>query len=203
MKTKNIKCLRTTERHYKILCETIKYLYGQSVLDELEKTVNDYPLKCYPNNSEIGARLHSMRLAYTDFLSKNFKTKRRRRLYSVRYKKSLDKKAISKMRLRSKTRKHCNRLLCIIRREFGTKKLYEMIWKSNTMALGAVAKENPFAKASYIYGLCDNDLSLQLHYLRWLYKKNRPALEGDDIHWEVNMNYINCTLRDKGEYNEN
>lgn len=202
MKTKNIKCLRTTERHYKILCETIKCLYGQCVLDELEKKVNDYPLKCYPNNSEVGSRLHSMRLLYTDFLSKKFKTKRRKRLYSVRYKKSLDKKAISKMRLRSKTRKHCNRLLCIIRREFGTKKLYEMIWKSNTMALGTLAKENPFAKASYIYGLCDNDLSLQLHYLRWLYKKNRPALDGDDIHWEVNMNYINCTLRDKGEYNE-
>lgn len=202
MEKNKAKFLRTTERHYKILCETIKCLYGQSVLDELEKKVTDYPLKCYPNNSEIGARLHSMRLAYTDFLSKKFKTKRRKRLYSVRYKKALDKKAISKMRLRSKTRKHCNRLLCIIRREFGTKKLYEMIWKSNTMALGTVAKENPFAKASYIYGLCDNDLSLQLHYLRWLYKKNRPALEGDDIHWEVNMNYINCTLRDKGEYNE-
>lgn len=204
MEKNNAKCLHATERHYKILCETIKCLYGQVVLDELQNKATDHLLKYVPYDAnKIGLRLHTLRLLYTDFLSKNFKTKRRRILYSVRYKKALDRMAISKMRLRSKTRKHCNRLLCIIMREFGTRKLNEMIWKSNAMALGAVAKENPFAKASYIYGLCENDLSLQLHHLRWLYKKNRPALEGDDIHWEVNMNYINCTLRDKGECDEN
>ena len=203
MEKNNTKCNRTTERHYKILCETIKYLYGQGVLDELQKEATDHHLKCYPNNSEIGARLHSMRLAYTDSLSKNFKMKRRKRLHSVRYKKALDRMAISKMRLRSKTRKHCIRLLAIIMREFGTRKANEMIWKSNMMAFGDAAKENPFAKASYIYGLCDNDLSFQLHHLRWLYKKNRPALDGHDIHWDVNMNYINCTLKEKGECDEN
>ena len=203
MKTWNTKCLLTTERHYKILCETIKCLYGQCVLDELENKATDYLLKCEPNKADqIGVRLHTLRLLYTDFLSKKFKTKRRKRLHIVRYKKALDKMAISKMRLRSKTRKHCIRLLAIIMREFGTRKLNEMIWKSNMMAFYTAIKENPFAKASYIYGLCENDLSFQLHHLRWLYKKNRPALEGDDIHWEVNMNYINCTLRDKGEYNE-
>ena len=203
MEKNNAKCLHATERHYKILCETIKFLYGQCVLDELEKNVTDYLLKCEPNKAEIGARLHSMRLAYTDFLSKKFKTKRRKRLHSVRYQKALDRMAISKMRLRSKTRKHCIRLIAIIMREFGTRRANEMIWKSNMMAFGDAAKENPFAKASYIYGLCDNDLSFQLHHLRWLYKKNRPALDGHDIHWDVNMNYINCTLRDKGEYSGN
>ena len=91
MEKNNEKCFLTTERHYKILCETIKYLYGQDVLDELEKEATDHPLKCYPNNSEVGARLHSMRLLYTDFLSKKFKMKRRKRLHSVRYKKALDR----------------------------------------------------------------------------------------------------------------
>ena len=204
MKTGNTKCLLATERHYKILCETIKCLYGQCVLDELENKATDYLLKCETNTADqMGVRLHTLRLLYTDFLSKNFKTKRRKRLHSVRYKKALDRMAISKMRLRSKTRKHCIRLLAIIMREFGTRKANEMIWKSNTMAMGTAAKENPFATASYIYGLCDNDLSFQLHHLRWLYKKNRPALDGNGIHWDVNMNYINCTLRDKGEYSEN
>ena len=194
---RNEKCERITREHYAKLREQIKREFGEQVLGELELQVNDF-ITFHGFRKDIGLLLHYLRIEYYVYCRKVYNTKRTKRVRKLdkKTRKQMDKCAINKMRMRSKTRKHYNELCKTIANEFGQKVLVDLQTKAYIFALNQVLRIFPKKSFRQCSGIVDMDFQFRLRYMREVVCDFRMRNVEHNIHETVNSNYTNRNVID-------
>ena len=143
---------RVTREHYAQLREQITREFGEQVLNELEQSVSQFIGWHFGKMDDEGLRLHYLRSEYLSYWRKAYNVKRTKRVKKLdkKTRKQMDKCAINKMRMRSKTRRHYNELCKTIANEFGQKVLVDLQTKAYIFALNQVyeySQRKAFANA--------------------------------------------------------
>ena len=194
----NEKCERVTREHYAQLREQITREFGEQVLNELEQEVTNF-FVFEGDRKNIGKRLNRLRSEYLSYWRKAYNVKRTKRVRKLdkKTRKQNEKRAINKMRLRSKTRKHYNELCKTIANEFGQKVLVELQTKSFIFALNQVMRIFPNKSVRKCNGVVDIDFSFRLRYMREVVCNFRKKNKNYNIHKKINDNYSICMIKDK------
>lgn len=186
---------RVTREHYAQLREQITREFGEQVLGELELQVNDL-ITWHYGREDVGTRLHYLRSEYLSYWRKAYNVKRTKRVrrYDKKTRKQMDKCAINKMRMRSKTRKHYNELCKTIANEFGQKILVDLQTKAFIFALSSVLRIFPNKNFRQCNWVIDMDFSFRLRYMREVVCDFRVNNKKYNIHTKINDNYTNCMV---------
>ena len=189
---------RVTREHYAQLHEQITREFGEQVLGELELHVNDF-ITFHGFRKDIGLRLHYLRIEYFVYCRKvyNIKQTTRVKRYDRKTRKQMDKCAINKMRMRSKTRRHYNELCKTIANEFGLKVLVDLQTKAYIFALNQVLRIFPKKNFRKCSGIVDMDFQFRLRYMREVVCDFRMRNINYNIHKKINDNYALCMVIDK------
>lgn len=189
---------RVTREHYAQLREQITREFGEQVLGELELQVNDL-ITWHYGRETVGLRLHYLRGEYLSYWRKAYNVKRTKRVrrYDRKTRKQMDKEAINKMRMRSKTRKHYNELCKTISNEFGQKVLVDLQTKAYIFALNQVLRIFPKKSFRQCSGIVDMDFQFRLRYMREVVCNFRMNNKNYNIHTKINDNYANCMITEK------
>ena len=191
------KCQMATEAHYNRFREQITREFGEQVLNELELQVNDL-ITWHYGRETVGLRLHYLRGEYLSYWRKAYNVKRTKRVrrYDKKTRKQMDKCAINKMRMRSKTRRHYNELCKTIANEFGQKVLVDLQTKAYIFALNQVLRIFPKKSFRQCSGIVDMDFQFRLRYMREVVCDFRIRNVEHNIHETVNSNYTNRNVID-------
>ena len=189
---------RVTREHYAQLREQITREFGEQVLNELELQVNDL-ITWHYGRETVGLRLHYLRGEYLSYWRKAYNVKRTKRVrrYDKKTRKQMDKCAINKMRMRSKTRRHYNELCKTIANEFGQKVLVDLQTKAYIFALNQVLRIFPKKSFRQCSGIVDMDFQFRLRYMREVVCDFRMRNINYNIHKKINENYVLCMVIDK------
>lgn len=197
------RCEMLAKERYKMLRITIKNLYGQLFLEELESNVSGIISSMSRYNDTITDRLSLLRKQYRTRCKVVTSEQRlvEKAFYYVMYsskdRQRSEKHALNQMWLRSKVRQRYNELKHVIAIDFGEEVQRELIWKAKTLALADVIQKQKYLKFSLAKGYAENDLSFALHHLRILcaYTRwQREGIDGTHIHTQINHNYQDCML---------
>ena len=186
---------RVTREHYAQLREQITREFGEQVLGELELQVNNL-ITWHYGRETVGLRLHYLRGEYLSYWRKAYNVKRTKRVrkYDRKTRKQMDKEAINKMRMRSKTRKHYNELCKTIANEFGQKILVDLQTKAFIFALSSVLRIFPNKNFRQCNWVVDMDFQFRLRYMREVVCNFRVNNKKYNIHTKINDNYTNCMV---------
>ena len=193
------RCRRLAEERYEALRKTIKHLYGQAFLEELETNVSGIIRRSRYENT-IPDRLSLLRKQYRTKCKIDIPYRIMGKAYyhSVyepfnKIHKHFDEKhALNQIRKRSKARQRYNRLAEVILSDLGEEMQKELIWKAEVRALAEIMDKCKYCKSSAIKGYCSNDRSFALRHLRILYAYHRERhqdMYGTRIHNQINANY--------------
>ena len=190
---------RVTREHYAQLREQIKREFGEQVLNELEQSVSQFIGWHFGKMDDEGLRLHYLRSEYLSYWRKAYGVKRTKRVrrYDRKTRKQMDKCAIDKMRMRSKTRKHYNELCKTIANEFGQKVLVDLQTKAFIFALNQVLRIFPKKSFRQCNWVIDMDFQFRLRYMREVVCDFRKRNINYNIHRKINDNYAICMVIDK------
>ena len=195
------RCRRLAEERYEALRKTISHLYGQAFLDELEAKASKRIARLRLFDG-INIRLCLLRKIYrhTCKISVNYGVRKaKHNSFFITFNKNLrnlkkqcELRDLRMMRKRSKARQRYNRLVEVIRRDFGEEMQKELIWKAEVRALAEIMDKYKYRNSSWIKGYCSNDRSFALRHLRILYAYQRALhqdMYGTRIHNQINANY--------------
>ena len=190
---------RVTREHYAQLREQITREFGEQVLNELEQSVSQFISWHFGKMDDEGLRLHYLRSEYLSYWRKAYNVKRTKRVrrYDNKTRKQMDKYAINKMRMRSKTRRHYNELCKTIANEFGLKVLVDLQTKAYIFALNQVLRIFPKKSFRKCSGIVDIDFQFRLRYMREVVCDFRKRNKNYNIHKKINDNYALCMVIDK------
>lgn len=190
---------RVTREHYAQLREQITREFGEQVLNELEQSVSQFISWHFGKMDDEGLRLHYLRSEYLSYWRKAYNVKRTKRVrrYDKKTRKQMDKCAINKMRMRSKTRRHYNELCKTIANEFGQKVLVDLQTKAYIFALNQVLRIFPKKSFRKCSGIVDMDFQFRLRYMREVVCDFRMRNINYNIHKKINENYALCMVIDK------
>lgn len=193
----NKKCERVTREHYAQLREQITREFGEQVLNELEQEVTNF-FVFEGDRKNIGKRLNRLRSEYLSYWRKAYGVKRTKRVKKLdkKTRKQMDKCAINKMRMRSKTRKHYNELCKTIANEFGQKVLVDLQTKAFIFALNQVMRLFPKKNFRQCNWVVDMDFQFRLRYMREVVCDFRMRNKNYNIHTTINDNYPNRNVID-------
>lgn len=190
---------RVTREHYAQLREQITREFGEHVLNELEQSVSQFIGWHFGKMDDEGLRLHYLRSEYLSYWRKAYGVKRTKRVKKLdkKTRKKMDKCAINKMRMRSKTRRHYNELCKTIANEFGQKVLVDLQTKAYIFALNQVLRIFPKKSFRKCSGIVDMDFQFRLRYMREVVCDFRMRNINYNIHKKINDNYALCMVIDK------
>lgn len=190
---------RVTREHYAQLREQITSEFGEQVLNELEQSVSQFISWHFGKMDDEGLRLHYLRSEYLSYWRKAYNVKRTKRVRKLdkKTRKQMDKYAINKMRLRSKTRRHYNELCKTIANEFGQNVLVDLQTKAFIFALNQVLRIFPKKSFRKCSGIVDIDFQFRLRYMREVVCDFRMRNINYNIHKKINENYALCMVIDK------
>ena len=190
---------RVTREHYAQLREQITREFGEQVLNELEQSVSQFIGLHFGKMDDEGLRLHYLRSEYLSYWHKAYNVKRTKRVRKLdkKTRKQMDKCAINKMRMRSKTRKHYNELCKTIANEFGQNVLVDLQTKAYIFALNQVLRIFPKKSFRKCSGIVDMDFQFRLRYMREVVCDFRMRNINYNIHKKINENYALCMVIDK------
>ena len=190
---------RVTREHYAQLREQITREFGEQILGELEQSVSQFIGWHFGKMDDEGLRLHYLRSEYLSYWRKAYNVKRTKRVcrYDKKTRKQMDKYAINKMRMRSKTRRHYNELCKTIANEFGLKVLVDLQTKAYIFALNQVLRIFPKKSFRKCSGIVDMDFQFRLRYMREVVCDFRMRNINYNIHKKINDNYALCMVIDK------
>lgn len=189
---------RVTREHYAKLREQITREFGEQVLNELENSVSQFIGWHFGKMDDEGLRLHYLRSEYLSYWRKAYGVKRTKRVKKLdkKTRKQMDKFAINKMRMRSKTRRHYNELCKTIANEFGQKVLVDLQTKAFIFALSSVMRIFPNKNFRQCSGIVDMDFQFRLRYMREVVCDFRMNNKNYNINTKINDNYANCMVID-------
>ena len=192
---------RVTREHYAQLREQITREFGEQVLNELEQSVSQFIGWHFGKMEDEGLRLHYLRSEYLSYWRKAYNVKRTKRVKKLdkKTRKQMDKCAINKMLMRSKTRKHYNELCKTIANEFGKKVLVDLQTKAYIFALNQVLRIFPKKSFRQCSGIVDMDFQFRLRYMREVVCDFRKRNKNYNIHKKINDNYAICMVIDKNK----
>lgn len=188
-----------TREHYAQLREQITREFGEQVLNELEQSVSQFISWHFGKMDDEGLRLHYLRSEYLSYWRKAYNVKRTKRVKKLdkKTRKQIDKYAINKMRMRSKTRRHYNELCKTIANEFGLKVLVDLQTKAFIFALNQVMRIFPKKNFRQCNWVIDMDFQFRLRYMREVICDFRMNNKNYNINTKINDNYTNCMMIDK------
>ena len=190
---------RVTREHYAQLREQITREFGEQVLNELEQSVSQFIGWHFGKMDDEGLRLHYLRSEYLSYWRKAYGVKRTKRVKKLdkKTRKQMDKCAIDRMKLRSKTRKHYNELCLLVANEFGKNVLVDLQTKAYIFALNQVLRIFPKKSFRKCSGIVDMDFQFRLRYMREVVCDFRMRNINYNIHKKINDNYALCMVIDK------